>query len=149
MRKILLFGLLPVFMMITGDLNAQDYRTALGVRLSNTDAVINNSVSFKFFISNGIAADVLFTFSDPVALGVLLAKHKPTVLRGLTWFYGAGAYIGFSDPKPGGLMFALGLDYKLPSIPINLAFDWKPELNLSSPVHFEPAIIGGTVRFTF
>ena len=50
-------------------LSAQDYKTALGVRLSNDQAMVNNSVSIKHFLNNRVALEGLLSFSDPVAIG--------------------------------------------------------------------------------
>lgn len=139
---------------------AQDYKTALGVRLSSSNAKQNNSVSFKQFISDKAAIEALFTFGDPLALGALLEIHKPLSASGMTWFYGGGGYISFDKKlnnntgkettEPNfGAQGVIGLDYKFSGIPLNLSLDWKPELNLVSDINFEPAAIGFTARFTF
>jgi hypothetical protein len=131
------------------NVNAQNYKTALGIRLSNDDAIVNNSISLKYFFSNSTAIEGLLSFGDPIALGVLLEKHKPVGTTGLSWFYGGGAYIGFGDSKNIGAQGILGLDYKLPSIPVNFSLDWKPELNIVKETIFEPAAVGVSIRFAF
>lgn len=160
MKKILLVILVVA---IAGTLNradAQGYKTALGVRLSSSNAMQNNSVSFKQFITDKAAIEALFTFGDPLALGALLELHQPLNAPGLSWYYGGGGYIGFvktlntatgkekSDPNFGA-QGVIGLDYKFNNIPLNISLDWKPELNLVSDINFEPAAIGFTARFTF
>ena len=136
------------------------YRTALGVRLSSSPAMVSNSISLKHFISDNAAIEALFSFGDPLALGALYQVHKPLGSEGLQWFYGGGAYLGFvktfnpvknrneTDPNFGA-QGVLGLDYKFMNAPINLSLDWKPELNLVSDINFEPAAVGFTARFTF
>ena len=160
MKKIVI-----VFLLIAGigsfnNLIAQDYKTALGVRLSSSNAMQNNSISIKQFISDKTAIEGLFTFGDPLALGALLEFHKPLTPAGLTWFYGAGGYISFvkkvnvatskttTDPNFGG-QGVIGLDYKFSNVPLNISLDWKPELNIVSEINFEPAAIGFSARFTF
>ena len=160
MKKIIVASLV---VLLTGSLytaSAQGYKTALGVRLSSSNAMQNNSVSFKQFISDKTAIEALFTFGDPLALGALLEIHKPLNPEGLTWFYGGGGYIGFvkklntntgkegTDPNFGA-QGVIGLDYKFNNIPLNISLDWKPELNLVNDINFEPAAIGFTARFTF
>lgn len=137
------------FLFINSTVKAQQYKTALGIRLSNKDAIVNNSISLKYFFSSTTAIEGLLSFGDPLALGVLIEKHKPLAVTGLKWFYGAGAYVGFGNNKNIGAQGILGLDYKLTSIPLNLSVDWKPELNLVKSVIFEPAAIGASIRFTF
>ncbi len=140
--------------------SAQDYRTALGVRLSSSSAMQSNSISIKQFITPTTAIEGLFTFGDPLALGALLEFHKPLAASGMTYFYGAGGYIGFvktvnmntqktvSEPNIGA-QGIVGLDYKFANIPLNISLDWKPELNIINDINFEPAAIGFTARFTF
>ena len=128
---------------------AQDYKMGLGVRFSSRSSLINHSVSFKYFFSESTAAEALFTFADPLAFGLLVARHKPVLGNGFTFFYGGGAYAGFSGDRRAGLHSVIGLDYKAPSIPFNLSLDWKPELTLTKEFSFEPAALGLSARFTF
>jgi hypothetical protein len=144
-----IFMLLFFILIHAQQANAQDYKTAAGIRLSSNDAIVNNSISLKYFFSNSVAVEGLLSFGDPIALGVLLEKHRPTGAGGLNLFYGGGAYIGFGSTKNIGAQGVLGLDYKLPAIPLNLSVDWKPELNIVKETIFEPAAVGASIRFTF
>ena len=160
MKKIFLACLLIAGLGWSQTATAQDYRTALGVRLSSSNAMQNNSISIKQFITDRTAIEGLFTFGEPLALGVLVEFHKPLAAAGMTWFYGAGGYIAFvktvntntqktvSEPNFGG-QGVVGLDYKFANIPLNISLDWKPELNIVNDINFEPAAIGFTARFTF
>ncbi len=160
MKKILFTCLAAAGIGSFSNLSAQDYKTALGVRLSSSNAMQNNSISIKQFINEKTAIEGLFTFGDPLALGVLVEFHKPLTPAGLTWFYGAGGYISFvktvnvaaskssTDPNFGG-QGVIGLDYKFSNAPLNISLDWKPELNIVSDINFEPAAIGFSARFTF
>jgi hypothetical protein len=160
MKKILMAVLLFVGLAAFQSAGAQDYRTALGVRMSSAAASVNNSISIKQFITEKTAIEGLFSFGDPLALGALVEFHKPLAAAGLNWYYGAGAYLAFTktynpnkqrneaDPSFGG-QGVVGLDYKFNNIPLNLSLDWKPELNIVSDINFEPAAIGFTARFTF
>jgi len=128
---------------------AQDYRMALGARFSSRAALVNTSISFKYFFRQSTAVEGLFSVKKPMALGLLLEQHKPFVAKHFTYFYGGGIYAGFSGPRRAGLQGIIGLDYKIPIIPFNLSIDWKPELTLSKVVSFEPQALGVTARFTF
>jgi hypothetical protein len=145
---------------LSSTLNAQEYKTALGIRLSSSQAIVNNSISVKHFLNEKVAIEGLFSFGDPLAIGALVELHQPVGASGINWFYGGGAYLGFVksyNPNTAknetdanfGAMGVLGLDYKFQNIPLNLSLDWKPELNLVSDINFEPAAVGFTVRFTF
>jgi len=160
MKKILFALLFSVAVLLMHSASAQEYKNALGVRLSSSAAIVNNSISFKHFLNEKSAIEALFSFGDPLSLGALYEIHKPFSAAGITWFYGGGGYVGFvkeynvnknkneTNVNFGG-MGVLGLDYKFVNLPLNLSLDWKPELNIVSDINFEPAAIGFTARFTF
>ena len=129
---------------------SQDYRFALGVRLSNASPTLNNSITGKFFITQTSAIEGLISFGGRFGLGALLEIQKPLKAEGLSWFWGGGAYVGFEDDKtflgPTGI---LGLDYKFKGIPLNLSLDWKPELDIIPEIRFVPDAFALSVRFAF
>ena len=160
MKKIVIILLLTAGTAISNRVSAQEYKTALGVRLSSSAAAVNNSISIKHFINEKAAIEGLFSFGDPLAFGALLELHKPFPSSGLKYYYGGGAYLSFIktfNPNKQinetnasfGAQGVIGLDYKFNNVPLNISLDWKPELNLVSDINFEPAAIGFTVRFTF
>lgn len=160
MKRILFVLLLAAGIGSLNTLSAQGYKTGLGVRLSSSNAMVNNSVSIKHFITQKVAVEGLLSFGDPLAIGALVELHKPLAAAGLTWFYGAGGYLGFvkrvntttqktvTDTNL-GVQGVIGLDYKFSNVPLNISLDWKPELNIVTDINFEPAAIGFTARFTF
>lgn len=125
------------------------YKSAVGVRFSSRAALVNNSVSLKYFFSEKTAVEGLITFNDPFALGLLIEQHKPLTTQNFTYFYGGGVYAGFSGQRRAGLQGIVGLDYKMPTIPLNFSIDWKPELTVTKEFSFEPQALGVTARFTF
>lgn len=124
-------------------------KNALGVRISGEDAAINHSITYKYFFNPSLAVEGLFTITDPLAIGVLVEKHKPFGPSGLSWFTGAGAYISLSSSRKFGVQGVVGLDLLFPSLPINLSVDWKPELNITKDFSFEPSAFGFSARFAF
>lgn len=160
MKKILCPVLVLSGLFFASSASAQDYKTALGVRLSSAQPIVSNSITLKHFLNERTAVEALFSFGDPLALGALVEIHKPLGAQGIRWFYGGGGYLGFVkefDPTKNreetnvnfGAQGVLGLDYKFVNLPLNLSLDWKPELNIVSDINFEPAAIGFTARFTF
>jgi hypothetical protein len=140
--------------------SAQNYKTALGVRLSSSAASVNNSISIKQFITEKTAIEGLISFGDPLAFGVLIEFHKPFSAAGLQYYYGGGGYLSFVktyNPNKQinetdanlGAQGVVGLDYKFSNVPLNISLDWKPELNIVTDINFEPAAVGFTARFTF
>lgn len=125
---------------------SQEYKLGLGVRLSSSQAIVNNALSVKYFINENAALEGLIGF-DPVSIGLLYEFHRPLGAPGLQWFFGGGGFVSFNDTEVVGAMGIVGLDYKFQKLPINLSVDWKPELILVKDVGFEPAAIGLSVRF--
>ena len=145
-RTGIVFSVLSLFLLST-TAQAQDYKGAIGVRFSSKAALINTSVSLKYFFDEKIAAEGLVTPGDPFALGLLIEWHQPMV-NNIKYFYGGGMYAGFSGDRRVGFHGVIGLDYKIPSIPLNFSIDWKPELTVAKEFSFEPQALGLSARFT-
>jgi hypothetical protein len=131
--------------------SAQDYKVAVGIRLSTAAPTINNSFSVKYFIDETNAVEGLASFGSRFGLGGLYERHQIVgVTPGFTWFYGGGGYVGFESGQTWfGPMGVVGLDYKFPTAPVNLSIDWKPELDIIPSINFVPDAFAVTVRFTF
>lgn len=160
MKKVLSLSLITCLLASSFSLYAQDYKTAVGVRLSSSQPLVNNAISVKYFMSPGKAIEGLISFGDPLSIGGLYELHNPMGQQGISWYYGGGGYVGFVKAyNPTklvtetnvslGAMGVMGLDYKFATVPLNLSLDWKPELNIVSDINFEPSAIGFTARFTF
>lgn len=148
-RTFFIFGFL-LLLAFVNTASAQDYKFAVGVRLSNSTPTLNNSVSAKYFVTQQTAIEGLVSFGSRFGIGGLMEIHRPFKPEGFGWFYGAGAYVGFQDKNtylgPTGI---IGLDYKFPAIPLNLSLDWKPELDIIPKVAFIPDAFAVTARFAF
>jgi hypothetical protein len=137
----------------------RDYRMALGLRLSNSIPTLNNAITGKYFITDRSAIEGIVSFGSKFGIGGLLEVYQPFSAQGLSWFYGAGAYVGVesNSDKNGdgkGTTFVgptgiLGLDYKFTNAPINVSLDWKPELDIIPAVNFVPDAFALSVRFAF
>src|SRR3954469_17385147 len=128
--------------------HAQDYKMGIGIRISSNDAIVNHSLSFKYFFRTKTSVEALLSLPDPVALGLLVEQHEPLKNQAFKWFYGGGLYVAFTGTYV-GLQGVLGLDYRVPSLPLTFSIDWKPEINLAKEFTFEPAAIGLSARFVF
>ncbi len=130
--------------------SAQDYKVAIGVRLSNATPTLSNSITVKYNMNQKHTIEGLLSFGSRFGMGVLYEVNNLTTVQGLNWFYGGGAYIGFEKGDtylgPTGI---IGLDYKFPNIPLNLSLDWKPELDFIPTINFVPDAFGFSARFTF
>jgi hypothetical protein len=149
MKRICFLCLIVAGLVSSPQVSAQDYRFAVGVRLSNATPTLNNSITGKYFITERSAIEGLVSFGNRFGVGGLLEIYKPFSAQGLSWFYGGGAYVGFEDGDtylgPTGIV---GLDYKFANVPLNISIDWKPELDIIPDINFVPDAIALSVRFT-
>ena len=129
---------------------AQDYKVAVGIRLSNATPTLSNAITVKYNMTEQHALEGIVSFGTRFGIGGLYEINKQTTVQGLNWFYGGGVYVGFQDGDtylgPTGI---IGLDYKFPGIPLNLSLDWKPELDFIPAINFVPDAFGFSARFTF
>lgn len=141
--------LLVVMICCAGRAFGQDYRFAMGLRISTSTPIINTSASGKYFITDKNAVEGLVSFGSGFGLGAMLETHRHFDTEGLSWFYGAGVFLGFRDKNgyfgPAGIG---GLDYKFTGVPVNLSLDWKPELDIIPNINFVPDAFALSLRFT-
>lgn len=136
---------------LTNHVSAQDYKLAMGVRLSSAAPTLSNSFSVKYFMDETNAVEGLVSFGTRFGIGGLYERHQLIgATPALTWFYGGGGYVGFQDHNtylgPTGVV---GLDYKFSNAPLNLSLDWKPELDIIPAINFIPDAFALSVRFVF
>jgi len=152
MRKITFTIILLTALGICNHLSAQDYKVAMGIRLSSAAPTLSNSVSIKYFMNDRNAIEGLVSFG-PTRFGVggLFEIHQLIgATPGFTWFYGGGGYVGFQNSSAyAGPTGVVGLDYKFQNAPINLSLDWKPELDIIPAINFVPDAFAITARFVF
>lgn len=127
------------------------YKTALGVKVWD-----GGGISLKHFFTENNAGELIgYFWTEGVRFTGLYEIHGPiNGARGLRWYIGPGAHIGFYDTKYGGGSFAgldgvLGLDYKFNGAPINMSLDWQPSFEFGSGRGFYGGWGGLGIRYTF
>lgn len=160
MKKVVILFCSVFMLMAAVTANAQSmgstYRTALGAKayfVNGSTAGIN----IKHFLNgnNALEGSVLFKENFFALEGVYEWHGNISGARGLKWYVGPGAWLGFYNNKYNNndkVLFALkgtlGLDYKFTGAPINIAFDINPTFNLT-PVSDFDLMAGLAFRFTF
>jgi len=135
------------------------YARAIGGRFG-----VANGITYKHFLNDSHAIDGIVNFQGNRSFTIfkvlgLYEIHQPIAfidVEGLRWYYGFGGGLGgyrYKDTDASGLAWSfdgvVGLDYKIPTAPINLSLDWKPTMELTpeSGVRFDG--IGLSIRFVF
>src|ERR1700694_278174 len=98
MRKIIPYFLIIGICSLCNHLSAQDYKVAIGIRLSTAAPTLSNSVSVKYFMNDRAALEGLVSFGTRFGVGGLYEIHNLIgSTPAFTWFYGGGGYLGFEN----------------------------------------------------
>ena len=126
------------------------YRTAIGARFSPLGASLKinslyrkRSTEFIGYFSDGFVGSVLYYWN--------FTLDKNAAFR---LYVGGGAQAGYkkqdgSDDAFGGAVGVVGLDYKIPKVPINISADWQPAYRFGDVEGFNGNYGGLAVRLCF
>lgn len=135
MKKTLLMASLFLALTVSA-LNAQDYRTAAGVRLG-----YDSGITLKHFISPVSALEGIMSVSpNYFHLTGLYEYHQPVPdMANLNWYLGLGGHLGSlykKGDRSGDFLLGAdaiaGLEYIFPSVPFSVSLDWKPSFNFTT-----------------
>ena len=150
MKRTLLVALVTFFM-VSGSSAQSGYRTALGVKVWD-----GAGISFKHFLNGNNALELIgYFWSRGMRITGLYEIHGPiSGAKGLQWYIGPGAHVGFYNSKWGdgtyiGIDGVLGLDYKFNGAPINVSLDWQPSFEFGDGHGFVGSWGGLVIRYTF
>ena len=148
---------LGLFCLATTAANAQSmgtsYKTALGVKVWD-----GAGISFKTFVTPQNAVEFIGYFwkQGTRVTGLYEIHGNIEGARGLRWYVGPGAHLGFYNKKyyadnsvVAGIDGVLGLDYKINKAPINISLDWQPSFEFADGRGFSGSWGGLGIRYTF
>jgi hypothetical protein len=164
MKRLIFFSLIAFFLMLSEQAQAQDYKTAVGLRVGYPAAV-----SLKHFLTESSAVEIYGGARFWVGYRALNVSgayliHRPldiTELGGsFKWYFGAGgtAYFwSFNNTFLGnnygsttfGVQGYLGLEYTFDDLPLSISADWVPTVFLGSGIQtgFGAGYGGFAVRY--
>ncbi len=128
--------------------NSLNYKTAVGVKIWN-----GGGLNLKTFISDKSAVEFVgFFFFNGTRITGLYEFHGDLNTEGnLKWYAGFGGHASlYRSGRGGGIDGVIGIDYKFPELPLNLALDWQPsiELGVGSYNGFAGGYGGLAIRYT-
>ena len=128
-----------------------DYKTALGVKVFD-----GGGLSLKTFIKGNNALEGILYFWNKGAriTGLYEIHNQIPGAEGLKWYIDPGAHLAFYNNDYGGGVVigvdgVLGLDYKIKGTPLNISFDWNPNIDFGSNNGFNAGACGIGIRYTF
>ena len=162
MRKLVL-GVFVLFFTVamqaqSRSTNSSTYKTALGVKVWD-----GGGISLKHFFDKNAGELIGYFYRHGFRLTGLYEIHGDFAdARGLKWYIGPGAHIGFYDGgyyhrgyyypdnhAQVGVDGVLGLDYKFRGAPINMSLDWQPAFEFGDGGGFYGSWGGLGIRYTF
>lgn len=164
MKKTLLSAIaICTLLLITGRLQAQDYKTAVGLKFGGYE----NGPSVKYFMDEGTALEgIIGLRSHGVVFSGFYELHQPAFNTSrLKFYYGFGAHLGSvgsgvykrfgGDDKVYndshlllGADGVLGLEYKIAEAPVAISLDLNPRVELATGPFFDVAP-GLGLKYTF
>ena len=149
MKKFLLvFSLLCATSALS--VKAQDYNWAIGVR--GGEPATGITVKHHFDPANGLEG--IIDFAKGVNVYALYERHIPVITNGFHFYYGGGLNMGgwekHSDTKfTACIDGVIGLEYKIPKIPLAVSVDYKPCLKIAGYTGFRALDIGLGFKVAF
>ncbi len=148
-----------VFLFFANISNAQLYKSALGIRLGDT-----NGITYKTFLKSNRAFEAIATFrGQGFGLTGLYEVHgRAFNSRDFNWLIGGGGHIyqwnrGYYNRKyidnernyVIGLDGILGLEAKLRTVPLAISLDWKPTIDFINYSGYTGNEVALSLRFTW
>jgi hypothetical protein len=132
--------------------NSYSYSTALGVKVWD-----GAGISLKLLGHNDRAGEFIgYFYRYGFRLtGLYEFNHNISDVRGLKWYIGPGAHLGFYNDHYAfrgtyiGIDGVIGLDYKFGNAPINMSIDWQPAFEFGDGLGFNGSWGGLGIRYTF
>lgn len=130
--------------------SAQGYNTGFGLFVDFGEGETFVGPHIKHFFTDNIAGQGLVLFAKGVTVVGVEGSYNGEIpnAKGLKWNIGIGpqALIGKSRTLF-GLRPSAGLEFTVPSTPINIGFDWRPSLIFIDGSDFTPGRFGIALRY--
>lgn len=126
MKKLLFTGIITL--LLQGTLNAQPYRTAVGVR-----AGYSSGLTFRHFVDREFMAEgmVLYNRHGFQFTGLYGYQFSPYAKERLYYYGGAGLHAGnWEEEFALGAAIAVGSEFAFRKAPVIIGLEWKPMINV-------------------
>ncbi len=129
-----IFCCLIVLSSVFNTAKAQSYVNALGLQGGNND--IGITLQQRIFEKSSLEALLSFS-TNHGDLALMYQFHEPLLTKGLNFYVGAGPHLGLAGSKfktvYGGLTGIVGLEMRIPVMPLIFAASLRPQFHLNRP----------------
>lgn len=136
--------------------SGSSYTTALGLGIDFGDGSTLVGPSIKHFFTAHDAGKAEVLFGDHTTNLSLYYQYHGDIRNasGLRWTLGLGGTLGFlkyGNYNQTDFYFrpTAGLDYKIPNVPLQFEFDWRPAILVTHGGDFNAARFGFGFRYCF
>ncbi|SDM28678.1 hypothetical protein SAMN05421813_1098 [Daejeonella rubra] len=151
MKSLCKLVILTTFFSLSNNVNAQDYKTSLGLGIDfgTGSTMVGPSAKYFFTKNSAIQGDVLFG-GNSTLIQAFYQHHFPVIgAPTLNFIVGGGAGIELYNYGSTVLLKpTAGLEYKIKEAPLAFNFDWRPTMFLLDGA-IEPARFGIGIKYTF
>lgn len=126
MKKVIAFA--ACALLFAGTAFSQNYTHAIGIRVGGS----NGAITYKQHLKAGNAFEVMawFGWRNSFSAAGLYEWTTPIINKDFNLYYGVGGHIGATANKFAiGIDGIVGLEYKIPNVPIAFSIDYKPSIN--------------------
>lgn len=128
-----------------------DYKTGAGLSLDFGSGGTLVGPSLKHFFTERSAGDVELLFGTRITMVNLLYQYHGNIenAAGLQWYAGIGPSILLGSGRGSGIAVRplVGMDYKFKDVPLSLALDWRPYIDIGGVEGFLPGRFGLGFRY--
>jgi hypothetical protein len=120
------------------------YVTAIGAKFYPT------AFTIKHRIDRDVKVEGLMYFWNGARItGLVEWYHYIQGLPGLTWYFGPGGHIQFTNKNTYyfGIDGVIGLDWKIKNVPLNFSLDWQPSYDIGTNGGFRGGFGGLGIRY--
>lgn len=154
-KKIIKYFFITVLLFFSAQAYSQkggDYQNAVGLSVDFGTGITGAGIGFKHFFNDNDAVEAgLVFFNNTPALGAYYQYNGEIEnADGLKWYFGMGPQFFFGKGATDIAARAMaGLDFRIPNVPLNISFDWRPYFRFNHGSEFIAARFGLGVRFAF
>ncbi|MFT4203096.1 MAG: hypothetical protein QM610_04215 [Chitinophagaceae bacterium] len=132
------------------------YQNAIGLFIDAGNGGTLVGPHFKHFFNSRDAGQIMVLFGNNwTRIGAEYSYNAPiSGANGLKWNIGVGPQVGFYSNQGYSqtdffIRPMVGLEYKVPQVPIAFGFDWRPDWALTHGSNFEAGRFGIAFKYAF
>lgn len=147
MKKII--ALTACVLLFAGTAFSQNYDKAIGLRFGG----YNGAITYKQHLNKGNAFEVMLNLYWNAGFSAtgLYEWSTQVINKDFNLYYGAGVHLGmYGKSFLAGIDGIVGLEYKIPNVPLALSLDYKPSINFAPHINtssFYDFALG--IKYTF